>query len=321
MGGAYTAQPAAADEEAERPDGWPEHWPFPGPNPPGHDPVYGITFISPPTPDEVSIGEEITVRVKMYEEGAGAPPPPELGTIAPDENIEWEAYVDEILIAYESTGWSYISGSYYSAWTFTPPLIPSDITEPPTLLTIDASGVMNNGNISQEVEASDTIEIKTPSLDINVRTFGGMTSGGLMKAAIYIYEFDSDSNLIFYATWGGTYTESTGQLVTGETVYLGELPEGLTYEITSDGTYVNLDLTWPTIEDDKRYIIDAIASGYNGNPTGIFSGTLSNGSLKTDTVISGINWLEGQLEVLPESDEVTWLTTWKDGVGGWPSPW
>ncbi len=316
MTGAYTALPADVVADPETPVGWPPAWPFPGPNPPGHTPVYGISFKSPPTPDDVGVSEEITVRVKMYEEGlAGS----ELGTIEPNVNIDWIAIVDELPIDTDSTGWTYISGFYYSSWTFTPSLLASDVEEPPKLLTIEASGTMNNGSFSNAVSESDTIEIAAPSLDVNVRTSGGMTSGGLMKAAIYIYVLDSDSNLIFEANWGGTYTESTGQLVTSHTLTQGTLPEGLTYEITSDGAYVNLDLTWPTIEDNKRYIIDAIATGYNGNPAGIFSGTLSSGSAKTDTVVSAINWLEGQLQVLPESDEVTWLTTWKDGVGGWPS--
>ena len=318
MTGAYTAKPAVVADPPVVPPGWNPNWPFPGPLPPGYNPTYGITFISPPTPDDVAPGEEITVRVKMYQAGIGDPPS-ELTTIQPDTNIDWIASIEGLPIATDSKGWTYISGDYYSSWTFTPPLVSGDITEPPTLLTIDASGTMNNGTTSQGVSDTDTIEIAAPSLDVNVRTSGGMTSGGLMKAAIYIYVLDSDSNLIFEANWGGTYTESTGQLVTSHTLAQGTLPEGLTYEITSDGAYVNLDLTWPTIEDNKRYIIDAIATGYNGNPAGIFSGTLSSGSAKTDTVVSAINWLEGQLQVLPESDEVTWLTTWKDGVGGWPS--
>ena len=159
MGGAYTAKPGAVAASPDLPDGWPEHWPFPGPNPPGHTPVYGISFKSPPTPDDVSIGEEITVRVKMYEEGAGAPPPPQLGTIQPDTNIDWIASVRGLPIDTASKGWAYISGHYYSSWTFSPSLIASDITEPPTLLTIEASGTMNNGSFSNAVSADDTIEI------------------------------------------------------------------------------------------------------------------------------------------------------------------
>lgn len=318
MTGAYTAKPEDVAEDPEIPEGWDSNWPFPGPLPPGYSPVYAINFKLPPTPDEVAVGEEITVRVKVYQLGAGDS---QLGTIQPNENIAWTAFLDDEEIDSSSEGWTYISGRYYSSWTFTPPLLPEDVTEPPKVMTITAEGVMNNGSFSSSLSAEEGIDIVAPSLDINVRTSGGMTSDGLMSVAIYIYVFDSDSNVIFYATWGGTYYEASGELVGSHVVYQGTLPDDLTYEITSDGTYVNLDLTWPIIEDDKRYLVDAKATGYNGNPTGIFSGTLSTGSSKTDTVVSTINWLEGQLQVLPESDEVTWNASWKDGVGGWPSPW
>ncbi len=156
MTGAYTALPEEVVEDPEVPEDWPPAWPFPGPLPPGYTPAYGISFVSPPTPDDVSIGEEITVRVKMYQEGAGAS---ELGTIAPDVDIDWIAIVDELPIDTDSTGWTYISGFYYSTWTFTPSLIASDIEEPPKLLTVEASGTMNNGSFSGPVSNSDTIEI------------------------------------------------------------------------------------------------------------------------------------------------------------------
>ena len=159
MGGAYTAKPGAVAASPVLPDGWPEHWSFPGPLPPGYDPVYAISFKSPPTPEDVGINEEITVRVKVYQEGLGAPPPPQLGTIAPDTNIDWVAIIDEVEIASSSKGWTYISGMYYSSWTFTPPLLSSDVTEPPKVLTIEASGTMNNGSFSSPLFASEGIDV------------------------------------------------------------------------------------------------------------------------------------------------------------------
>ncbi len=156
MTGAYTALPDEVVEDPETPVGWPPAWPFPGPNPPGHTPVYGISFVSPPTPDDVGVGEEIVVRVKMYEAGLGDS---ELGTIAPNVNIDWIAIVDGLPIDTDSTGWTSISGFYYSSLTFTPSLIASDVEEPPKLLTMEASGIMNNGSFSNAVSESDTIEI------------------------------------------------------------------------------------------------------------------------------------------------------------------
>jgi len=156
--GAYTAKPAVIADPPVVPPGWNPDWPFPGPLPPGYDPVYAISFKSPPTPDDVGINEEITVRVKVYQEGIGDPPS-QLGTIQPNENIDWLAFIDDIEIASSSEGWTYISGRYYSSWTFTPPLFPEDVTEPPKIMTVTAEGVMNNGSFSSPLSAEEGIDV------------------------------------------------------------------------------------------------------------------------------------------------------------------
>lgn len=319
MGGAYTAKPAETTE-VELPPGWPSHWPFPGVNPPGHDPTYAISFATP-TPDEVSVGEEITVSVKVYEEGAGNPPS-KLGTIAPDEPISWEAYVDGFLIAYASVGWISLSGFYYSDWTFTPELFPSDVTEPPKVMTVYADGVMNNGGFSSPLSAEREIDIAAPSLDVNVSSWGGMTSGGFMNAAIWLFIFDDEGTLLTSASFGGTHYEGSGELIKSYLLDFGTLPEGLTWDATMpSGDRIDVVVSIPVIKANERYIIDGKASGYHGNPTGLMSAELSSGSSQSSEVTSSINWLEGQLEIVIESDALTWLSTWKDGVGGWPSPW
>lgn len=199
MTGAYTAKPADVADPPDIPDGWNPLWPFPGPNPPGHTPVYGISFVSPPTPDNVAFGEEITVRVKMYEEGLGDS---KLGTIAPNVNIDWSAFVDGFEIDSSSKGWAY-DGFYYSSWTFTPSLIPSDFTNPPKLLTIDASGTMNNGSFSQQVSIEDTIEIMELDLDISggllTATFGSDIWAWYTQMQLDVY--DGDSVQISHNVW------------------------------------------------------------------------------------------------------------------------
>ncbi len=158
MGGAYTAQPGAVPESPEIPEGWPEHWPFPGPLPPGYTPSYAINFKSPPTPEEVAVGEEITVRVKVYQEGIGDPPS-QLGTIQPNENIAWSAFIDGEEIDSSSEGWTYISGRYYSSWTFTPSLTGDDVETPPKVMTVIAEGTMNNGSFSSSLSAEEGIDV------------------------------------------------------------------------------------------------------------------------------------------------------------------
>ena len=254
MGGAYTAQPASSSSTS-LPDGWPSHWPFPGPNPPGHEPVYGISFVSPPTPDDVGIGEEITIRVKMYEEGAGAPPPPQLSTIAPNVNIDWIASIEGFPIDTDSTGWTYISGSYYSSWTFTPSLLPVDITEPPTLLTIDASGIMNNGSASQAVDASDTIEIVEKVsfiVEATIDSYGVSGSPVSWYTGVSValgISIDSVSVGYWSRTWrvddgNGTFHEHTAS-------NSGTLPDGIVW--TQDIPNRKLTLTIPKDSFDPTH--------------------------------------------------------------------
>ena len=143
-----------------------------------------------------------------------------------------------------------------------------------------------------------------------------------MKAAVWLWVEDDEGTLLTSATFGGTYYEASGEFTTSGTLEFGVLPDDLTWNATMPSSdRIDLILTLPIIEDNKRYIFEGYASGYSGNPTGSMDGTLSSGSTQSNEVTSLINWLEGQLEIVAESDALTWLATWKDGVGGWPSPY
>lgn len=173
----------------------------------------------------------------------------------------------------------------------------------------------------------------TPDVDctIDISSSGGLTSGGLMAAKLQLKvyeEIDFEDVLIIWAIWSGTYYESSGNLFADLTVYIGELPEGSTWEVSvTGGSQIDLNVEISKIESDLKYVFDGQASGYFGNPTGIMTGRLFTESdqaakEKTSTVVSSINWLEGVLHVELESlnhDGLEWISNWADGVGGWPS--
>ena len=210
MPGAYTAKPDAEEESQELPVGWNDDWPFPGPLPPGYEPNYLLKFVSPPTPTGVGIDEEITVRVKVYEIGAADS---ELGTIAPNENISWEAWLDGDDIATSSTGWTYISGVYYSSWTFTPPLTSGDVTDPPKVMTVYADGTMNNGSTSSSLAAEEEIEV-VDELAIDVAgglltaTFGSAIWAWYTKMTLDVY--DGDLTQVSHNRWKYGATNAGG---------------------------------------------------------------------------------------------------------------
>ena len=151
MTGAYTAKPEDVVDPPDRPVNWNPLWPYPGPEPPGYYPEYDIKFVVPPTPAYFDTIEEITARVKLFEVGAGSPPG-ELATVAPTESLDWEAYISDSEIPFDTTtkGWTNIAGFWYSTWTLTPSIVLADYIDPSKDLEFSVVGEFSGDVISDD---------------------------------------------------------------------------------------------------------------------------------------------------------------------------
>lgn len=309
MTGAYTAKPATVASSSEIPVGWNPLWSFPGPLPPGYTPTYGLTFVAPPTPESVGLNEEITVRVSVYQEGAGAPPS-ELATILPDTNITWTAILDGNEIAASSKGWTKISGKYYSSWTFTPPLDGDDITEPPKVMTVTAEGIMNNGNVSSPLSENEGIDVEeTYGYDETVGYSAGAYTGHDQWAhtgQLTLTIKDSDNNTECQCVWAHSDTYDPvnfpgDQYETGPTVSQGSLP-GYVSVARSGNNYV-ISIPQGSLDPAKSYqwiFTHTAATNFSGEPTPVCSATATltkSGSTESSAVAgsgsSGVTDLGG----------------------------
>lgn len=266
MRGAYVATPLPA-VVALLPYDWNPNWPYPGPHPPGYDTPKDpeLTFLSPPTPDEVAVDEEITASVILRDISHELPmPTPEDGT----SDITWYAELEGAVIWSSTTSWSTVSGYPGASKTFTPPLTENDEGK---ILTLHAQSTVVFDDLLYPVSAEHDIDIvpKIPVAFEGYATFNSWNIFGACNPRLSIQTTKSGTSNRDWPQIGMTdYSEPwEGNWWGGYTIH--SLPE-VTSVIQWEGDIKRIDVSIVSLLTDGMYSVYFFTDrggGYTGSFT------------------------------------------------------
>lgn len=274
MRGAYVATPLPEVVPDVIPYGWNPDWPFgddpaepPGYSSPSEEDL-DLTFVEPPTPDEVRIDEEITIQVWLRD-AIHELPTSRPGSGTPD--ILWYAVLGGVIIWAQTSSWTKPWGYYGGEITFTPPLIEEDVGG---ILTFHAEWAPVFDGIAYPVNATydTTVTSKVPVAFEGYAIWNNCElTGGATNPRLNIKTYKSGtSNRDWSSIWlhGTTDPEYEGWTYT--TPY-SQLPEVISIsQSDGSGRCGRIDISIPSLLTDGMYSI-GFTTEYSSNQISDFS--------------------------------------------------